>query len=124
MDNEWRPTEVHETYAILPLTVMPDWDSFTRQMEAQGGDPDSGVDPFISLTVEFVTAGGRSYNSMDDYTVTVPNDWSSIGNIYPPVESVTGNVAVSVPAAEVEGGMWAVGNAQGDKVFIAAVPVQ
>lgn len=118
------PTEVYDTYAILPLTLNPDWDSFTRQAEAQGMDPDAGIDPFFSLTVEFVTANGRSYNTMDDYSVTVPNDWFSIGTIYPPAEAVTGNVAVSVPRAEVEGGVWAVGNMQNDKVFIAAVPTQ
>lgn len=118
------PTEVYDTYAILPLTLIPDWDSYTRQAEAQGQDADAGIDPFFAINVEFVTANGRSYNTMDDYSITVPNDWISIGTIYPPAESVTGNVAVSVPRAEFEGGTWAVGNMQGDKVFIAAVPAQ
>lgn len=83
-------TEVYDTYAVLPLTLIPDWDSYTRQAEAQGQDADAGIDPFFSLNVEFVTANGRSYNTMDDYSITVPNDWISIGTIYPPAESVTG----------------------------------
>lgn len=116
------PTEVHETYSVFPMTVSFDWASFEEQSRAAGTDPDQGVDPWMSLYVKFVTAGGRSYDSMDDYSVTVPNEWFGVGTVYPPAESVTANVAISVPAAEVAGGTWSVTNMDGEGVFIAAVP--
>lgn len=118
------PTEVHETYSILPLTVSFDWEAFEEQAKAVGMDPDQGVDPWLSLSVKFVTSGGRSYDTMDDYNVTVPNEWFSVGTVYSPAESITANVAISVPAAEVAGGSWSVSNMDGDGVFIAAVPAE
>lgn len=113
-------TKVHDTYAVLPLTVAFDWDSFAEQSKAAGGSVDDGVDPWFSIIVKFVTASGRSYSTMDDYDVQVPNEWYNVGTVYPPAEPITANVAVSVPASEVPGGAWAVSNTQGDTVFIAS----
>ncbi|MBD3753391.1 MAG: hypothetical protein IE935_13480, partial [Micrococcales bacterium] len=44
----------------------------------------------------------------------------SIGTVYPPAEDLSANVAVSVPAEEIDGGVWTVLNTGGDAVFLAA----
>lgn len=74
--------------------------------------------------VAMAVGRGRSYDTKDDYNVTVPNEWFSVGTAYSPAESITANVAISVPAAEIAGGSWSVSNMDGDGVFIAAVPAE
>ena len=115
------PTEVHDGYVVLPLNLGLDWEASRAQVENAGQawtlDQD-GIDPLTSLIVEFVTSEGRAYNTMDNFDVTIPNELWRVGTVYPPLESVSANVAVSVPAAEVEGGTWVVKNLNGDSVFL------
>ncbi|MCR2826708.1 hypothetical protein [Microbacterium sp. zg.Y909] len=114
------PTEIHDGYLVLPMTIALDWDAGEKQAQAEGLSlRETGVDPWASLFVEYVSAGGRSFATMDDYSVDIPDDMYNIGTLYPPVESVGARVAVSVPADQVPGGVWVVKNAQGSAVFIA-----
>jgi hypothetical protein len=114
-------TEVHDAYVVLPLRIAFDWASYAQQIAdaGQGGSVDDGIDPWGSLMIEYVTAGGRSYNTMDNYNVTIPNQFYDVGTVYPPAEQVSVNVPVSVPNEEIPGGTWVVKNYNNDAVFIA-----
>ena len=102
-------TEVHEGYVVLPLGVGMTWEASRAQVESQGGtwtlDQD-GIDPAAFLRIEFVTATGRAFSTMDNYDAQVPNELWTIGNVYPPAESFTANYSVSVPSDQVAGGVW------------------
>lgn len=101
------------TYVVLPLYIEIDWEA----ARAQGFDPENeGADPSYSLTVEYVTADGRSFKTMDDYSVA--NDWYQVGTVYPPARTVDVGVPLSVPAEQIAGGLWRVANSFGDAVFI------
>lgn len=113
-------TEVHDGYVVLPITITFDWEAASRNADAEGFDVnETGIDPWSSLNVEFVTAEGRSFSTFDDYTVDIPNDLYKIGTVYPPVESVSAAVPISVPSEDVNGGVWAVRNYVGDGVFLS-----
>lgn len=116
------PSQVNDGYTVLPIRVGFDWDAYQKQIDqaAQGGSVDDGADPFQSLLIEYITAGGRSYKTMDNYNVTIENDLFKIGTVYPPAEQISANYAVSVPNEEIPGGMWVVKNFNGDGVFIAS----
>lgn len=113
-------TLVADGYVVLPLHVDIDWDAAI----AQGADVENeGVNPGISLFVEYVTAAGKSYDMFDttgmDYPDPVENELWEFDVVYPPTESIEANVAVTVPAAEVPGGTWRVSNTTNKSVFIA-----
>lgn len=112
------PTDVNEGYLVLPLTVGIDWESIRAQAEAAGEDPEAPMDPSWSLTVKFVSAAGKTYDEYD-YEATVADHWFDVGELYPPLETITANVPISVPAEAVEGGVWSIENMAGDRVFIA-----
>jgi hypothetical protein len=115
------PTEIHDGYVVLPLTLGLDWAAGVAQAEALGqpwSPEDEGVDAYGSLRVEFVSAGGRSFTTMDNYEVTIPNSFYQVGTVYPPADQITANHAISVPADEIEGGLWVLRNGAGDSVFI------
>lgn len=117
-----KATVVRDGYVVLPLTLGFDWEAAKLQAEDadEPWDVDNdGIDPYGSLTVSFVTAKGRSYDTMDNYDVTIKNDFYDVGTVYPPTEKVSANVAISVPADEVAGGVWRVENYRGEPVFIA-----
>ena len=111
------PTQITPTYAVLPLTVQVDWASIKQQFP---GEQSPAFTPWSNQLVSFVTAAGKSYSTMDDYTVEIENDLYKIGDVYEGTDIVQANVPVSVPEAEVTGGSWLIANSSsGDKVFVA-----
>jgi hypothetical protein len=116
------PTQVHDGFAVLPLRLNLNWEIAQANVDEEASGTsveDTGADPWQSLTIEYVTAAGKSYNTMDSYA-DVDNMLFDVGTLYPPAESVSANVAVSVPAAEVPGGVWVVKNYGGYSVFLAS----
>lgn len=111
-------TQVNDGYVVLPLHIGFDWAAARLQEGGQNVDND-GIDPFTFLTVEFVSADGRSHTTFDDYSVTIPNQLYDVGTVYPPTEALSVNVPISVPADQVPGGTWVISNYRGDKLFIA-----
>lgn len=77
---------------------------------------------WVSLGVHFVGSAGNTYGTgSDDYCGVIPTPLSDSGELYAGA-AATGNVCVSVPAAEVEGGSWVVENQMafdGVKAFVA-----
>lgn len=114
-------TQVNDGFVILPLSVGFDWNTARANGAAEGVNPDDvGIDPWQALLVEYVTAGGRSYSSMDDDTVNIGDLLSNVGAVFPPTDTIRANVAVSVPNEEMSGGMWVVRNSSGATVFLAS----
>ncbi|GAA1703580.1 hypothetical protein GCM10009808_21850 [Microbacterium sediminicola] len=117
-------TEVGEGYVVLPLRILIDWDAIRVQLEANGEDPATadtlGIDPWASLIVRYIGASGRSFELYENGSVDVPDELWEVGTVYPPADDLTANVAVTVPADEIEGGVWTVLNTSGDAVFLAA----
>lgn len=110
-------TVVGDGYVVLPLRLEIDWDAAV----ANGIDPDSaGVDPWQSLSFNYVTAAGRSYNTNDGFEARppVPPELYEVGAVYPPTDSLSANVAITVPSDQVAGGVWRVSNVNDDAVFI------
>jgi len=116
-------TEVGDGYVVLPMRILIDWDAIRDQLAEEGQDPADadtlGIDPWASLVVRYIGASGRSYELFENAAADVPNQLWSIGTVYPPAEDLTANVAVSVPAEEIDGGVWTVLNTGGDAVFLA-----
>lgn len=113
-------TQVTPGYAVLPLAIQIDWANFNAQASAQGQPTGGPVQPWGNFLISFVTAAGKTYDTMDDYTVDIPNELYEIGDVYEGTDVVNANVPVSVPEAEVSGGAWVVENtASGARVFIA-----
>lgn len=68
---------------------------------------DSGQ-PWLDLGFQFYGSGGNTFGTgLDDYCGVIPNDLSDQGEMFPGA-SATGNVCVSVPADQIEGGAWIV----------------
>lgn len=109
------PSVVGAGYIVLPLHIGVDWAAATAQGVAAG----DGVEPWGSLQIEYVTTGGRSYNTADTY-VELANQLYEVGTIYEPLSEVSTNYVVTLPDAEIAGGVWKVSNSRGDNVFIAA----
>lgn len=78
--------------------------------------------PWVDLSLNFVSSAGNTYGmSMDDYCGVIPNDLSDVGEMYKDATG-SGNVCMSVPAGEIEGGVWVIEDFtefSGDKVFFA-----
>lgn len=108
-------TQVGNGYVVLPLHLNLDWDA----AKAQGMPEGEGVDPWTSLFIEYITASGRSYDTWDTY-VEVPNQIHDVGTVYPPLEEVSTNYVVTLPDADIAGGVWKVSNSNGESVFVAA----
>jgi len=117
-------TEVGDGYVVLPLRILIDWDAIRAQLVESGDDPADadtlGIDPWASLIVRYIGASGRSYDLFENAAADIPNQLWSVGTVYPPADDLSVNVAVSVPADEIEGGVWTVLNTGGDAVFLAA----
>lgn len=112
------PTEARDGYVVLPLTVGIDWAS-VRKQQVEAGEAEGGpTNPVFSLSISFVSASGQTFT---EYPISgqVENDWWQLGEVFEPLESITGNVAVTVPADQVAGGVWSIANTGGDRVFIA-----
>ena len=113
------PTVVNDGYIVLPLRIGMDWEVGRQTAAEQGIDVDAeGLNLYESLFVSYVSASGRSYTTLDDLSIEIPNDFYLVGTLYPPVEAVSASVAVSIPAAEIPGGTWSVEDLFGDGVFI------
>lgn len=108
-------TQVGAGYVVLPLHLSMDWEA----AKAQGMVDGDGVDPWSSLIIEYVTAAGRSYDTADQY-IEIPNQLYEIGTVYEPLAEVSANFVVTLPDAEISGGLWRISNSVGDNVFIAA----
>lgn len=108
-------TQVGAGYVVLPIHIGLDWDA----AKAQGMQEGDGTDPWTALLIEYVTAGGRSYDTAETY-VEVPNQIHEVGTVYPPLGEISTNYVVTLPDAEIPGGVWKVSNMNGDSVFIAA----
>lgn len=103
-------------YTVLPLHLELDWDA----AKAQGMPDGEGVDPMGSLTIEYVTTGGRSYDWDEIGVLEVTNRLADVGMLYPPAASVDANYVVTLPDAEIPGGVWKVTNSNGDSLFLAS----
>ena len=108
-------TQTGAGYVVLPLHIGLDWDAARAQGLAEG----DGVDPWTALFIEYVSTGGRSYDTWETY-VDVPNQIHEVGTIYPPLAEVSTNYVVTLPDADIAGGVWKVSNSNGDSLFIAA----
>jgi hypothetical protein len=77
---------------------------------------------WVSLGIQFVGNAGNTYGmGSDDYCGVIPTPLSDSGELYAGA-AANGNVCVSVPAAEIEGGTWVVENQlafDGVKAFVA-----
>ncbi|MDF2693695.1 MAG: hypothetical protein K0S65_2078 [Labilithrix sp.] len=114
------PTQVSPAYSVLPMAIQIDWTSLNEQLAAQGQPTGGPATPWSNFIVSFVAASGTTYDTMDDYTVTIENQLYEVGDVYEGTNLVNANVPVSVPEAEIAGGAWVVENlASGKRVFIA-----
>lgn len=69
---------------------------------------DASADPFIDLTFGYQGPDGSAFGDVeDDFCGLIPNDLFEVGELGPG-ESATANVCVSVPAEQVDGGVWMV----------------
>jgi len=81
--------------------------------------------PWLDLSFAFYGADGNTFGSslsLDDYCGVIPNDLMDVGEMFPDA-SATGNVCVSVPAEQIDGGAWIVEEAfslDSDRTFVAA----
>jgi hypothetical protein len=107
------PSIVGAGYIVLPLYIGVDWEAAKAQ-----GAAGEGVDPWGSLVIEYVTSGGRSYDFAETY-VELENQLFDVGTIYEPLAEISTNYVVTLPDAEMAGGVWKVSNSRGDSVFIA-----
>ncbi len=73
----------------------------------------------MALWIEYVTSSGRSYD-IDETYIELPNQLYQVGTVYPPLTDLSANYVVTLPDAEIAGGVWKVANSNGDSVFIAA----
>lgn len=111
------PTQITPAYSVMPLTIQIDWASIKEQFPSEQSP---AFTPWSNISVNFVTAAGKSYSTMDDYTVDIENELFDTGDVYEGTDIVQANVPISVPEAEIPGGTWVVmNNASGDKVFVA-----
>lgn len=77
--------------------------------------------PWIDLTFDFVDAAGNTAGTdMESYCGVIPNDIADVGEMFAGA-SATGNVCLSLPADQVEGGAWIVSDSfslEEDRAFI------
>lgn len=79
---------------------------------------DTGL-PWTDLRFDFVGSQGNTFGSgSNDYCGVIPNDLTDLGEMHPGA-SGGGNVCVSVPAEQIEGGVWAVREFLGDPIYVA-----
>lgn len=82
---------------------------------------DSGH-PWVDLSFAFYGADGNTFGTnSDDYCGVIPDDLMDIGEMFPGA-SASGNVCVSVPAEQIDGGAWIVEAAfsfDSDRTFVA-----
>lgn len=109
-------SQVGAGYIALPIHVKLDWDA----AKAQGMPEGEGVDPNIALWIEYVSASGRSFSTDEVGILDVPDPLYQVGTVYPPLAELSANYVVTLPDAEIAGGVWKVANSNGDAVFIAA----
>lgn len=114
------PTQITPGYSVLPLVVQIDWENSNKQAIAQGQAAGGPLPLWPNIQASFVSAAGKSYRTMDDYTANIENEPYDIGDVYEGTNVVNMNVPVSVPEAEVSGGVWVVENtSSGARVFVA-----
>lgn len=111
------PTENHGSYAVLPITIDIDWASIKSQFP---NEQSPAFTPWGNLRIQFVSASGQSYDTMDDYSIDQSTDLYAVGDVYEGTNNVRANVFVSVPGDQISGGTWVIENSSsGDKVFVA-----
>lgn len=110
------PSTTGAGYVALPIHIGLDWEA----AKAQGMPDGEGVDPSVSLWIEYVSASGRSFSTDEVGIIDIPNPLYQVGTVYPPLAEVSANYVVTLPDAEIEGGVWKVANSNDDAVFIAA----
>lgn len=65
-------------------------------------------DAFFELNFLFLGSGGNTFGTAgDDFCGVIPDDLAEQGEVFPEAE-VNGNVCVSVPSDQVDGGAWIV----------------
>ena len=79
--------------------------------------------PWIDLTFEFYGSGGNTFGTaVDDFCGVIPDALDEHGEMFPDA-TATGNVCVSVPADQIEGGAWIVEDLfsldDSDRTFVA-----
>ena len=80
------------------------------------GDEPGGAMPMS--TVEYVSAGGNTFDGLDDMVVA-PNELDQLENLYNGA-STSGSVAIQIPTEDAESGVLAVSpDMLADKVFVA-----
>lgn len=113
-------TQIAPDFSVLPLVIQIDWANSNAQAAAQGEPAGGPLNFWGGFGITFVTAAGTTYDTMDNYNVTIENQLYDIGDVYEPTDVVNANVPVSVPEAEVAGGVWVIENySSGARVFIA-----
>jgi hypothetical protein len=111
------PTENHGSYAVLPITIEIDWASIKSQFP---DEQSPAFTPWGNFRIQFVSATGQSYDTMDDYSIDQSTDLYAVGDVYEGTNNVRANVFVSVPGDQIAGGTWVIENSSsGDKVFVA-----
>lgn len=82
---------------------------------------DSGI-PWVDLSFEFYGSDGNTFGtSLDDYCGVIANPLEDHGEMFPDA-SATGNVCVSVPTDQIDGGAWIVEEplaVETDRTFVA-----
>jgi hypothetical protein len=113
-------TQIASDFSVLPLVIQIDWANSNAQSTAAGQPTGGPVNFWGGFGVSFVTAAGTTYDTMDNYSVTIENQLYDIGDVYEPTDIVNANVPISVPQAEVAGGAWVIENyTSGAQVFVA-----
>lgn len=100
MFNKKAPKGSH--YLLIPVTF--------RYIGSEKGTP--GYD----VTVEYVSADGKTYSSDDNFAV-VPHAVSGLNAMYAGAKA-TGNLAIAVPAATAAKGLLTVSSVFGDPFFV------
>lgn len=104
-----------ERFVVATLSVTVD----AEALETQGFDIGDGVDPFMSVYLEFVGSDGRGYDEAGAVCFT-DDPLSSAGAIYEDEVTVTGDICLTVPEGAVDGGLWRISNTENDAVWVEA----
>ena len=109
------PPAEGEAFVVGTFSILVDGES----LAAQGLDvTNEGVDPWMSLSIEYVTASGTSYDTTAGSGCYTANMLYDQGTVYEGGVTVTGDECISMPAAEVEGGLWRISNSMNESVWI------
>src|SRR5699024_7558645 len=105
-----------ERFVIATLSVSID----ASALEDQGFDINEGVDPYMSIFLEYVGSDGRGYDESRGSMCFTDDPLSEVGAIYEDGVTVTGDICLSVPESAIDGGLWRISNLDNDAVWVEA----